>query len=149
MDGVDPVEKRWLARRRRTPMSAEENMALARRLMETRINGDLDTVDEMLAPDFVNHNRLVPGQESDREDYLRGISVYQAALSERRLIIEDQVAGEDKVVSRFVVHAIHDRGEIMGVTPSGRELTNRAIVIHRIAGARSPRSGAWERSAQD
>src|ERR671916_2848396 len=113
-------------------MSAEENMALARRLMETRINGDLDTVDEMLAPDFVNHNRLLPGQESDREDYMRGISAYQAALSERRLIIEDQVAGGDKVVTRFVVHALHDRGEIIGVAPSGRELTNRAIVIHRI-----------------
>ena len=53
-------------------MSAEENMALARRLMETRINGDLDTVDEMLASDFVNHNRLLPGQVSDREDYMRG-----------------------------------------------------------------------------
>ena len=113
-------------------MSAEENMALARRLMETRINGDLDTVDEMLAPDFVNHNRLLPGQESDREDYMRGISAYQAALSERRLIIEDQVAGGDKVVTRFVVHSLHDRGEIMGVAPTGRELNNRAIVIHRI-----------------
>jgi len=113
-------------------MSAEENMALARRLMETRINGDLETVDEMLAPDFVNHNRLLPGQESDREDYMRGISAYQAALSERRLIIEDQVAGGDKVVTRFVVHALHDRGEIMSVAPTGKELTNRAIVIHRI-----------------
>ena len=117
-------------------MSAEENMALARRLMETRINGDLDTVDEMLAPDFVNHNRLLPGQQSDREDYLRGISAYQAALSERRLIIEDQVAAGDKVVTRFIARATHDRGELMGVAPTGRELTNRAIVIHRIVGGR-------------
>ena len=114
-------------------MSAEENMALARRLMETRINGDLDTVDQMLAPDFVNHNRLLPGQESDREDYLRGISAYQAALSERRLIIEDQVAGEDKVVTRLIVHATHDRGEIMGVAPTGREVAYKAIFIHRIS----------------
>ena len=113
-------------------MSAEENMALARRLMETRINGDLDTVDEMLASDFVNHNRLLPGQVSDREDYMRGIAAYQAALSERRLIIEDQVAAGEKVVTRFVVHSTHDRGELMGVAPSGGELTNRAIVIHRI-----------------
>jgi serine phosphatase RsbU (regulator of sigma subunit)/predicted ester cyclase len=113
-------------------MSAEENMTLARRFMEARINGDLDVVDEMLAPDFVNHNRLLPGQESDRVDYLRGIAAYQAALSERRLIIEDQVAGGDKVVTRFIVYATHDRGELMGVAPTGRELTNRAIVIHRI-----------------
>jgi predicted ester cyclase len=136
MDVVDPLGKRGLARRRTSMMSAKQNMALARRFMEARINGDLDTVDEMMAPHFVNHNRLLPGQESDREDYLRGISAYQAALSERRLIIEDQVAGDDKVVTRFIVHATHDRGELMGVAPTGRELTNRAIVIHRIVEGR-------------
>jgi serine phosphatase RsbU (regulator of sigma subunit)/predicted ester cyclase len=113
-------------------MSAQKNMALARRLMEARINGNLATVDAMLAADFVNHNRLLPGQESDRENYMRGISEYQAALSERRLIIEDQVAADDKVVTRFMVYAIHDLGELMGVAPSGRQMTNRAIVIHRI-----------------
>ncbi|HKH39561.1 MAG TPA: ester cyclase [Rubrobacter sp.] len=117
-------------------MSAQENMALARRLMEARIKGALDAVDGMLAPDFVNHNRLLPGQESDRENYMRGISAYQAALSERRLIIEDQVAGDDKVVTRFIVYAIHDRGKLMGVAPTGRELTNRAIVIHRMVEGR-------------
>jgi serine phosphatase RsbU (regulator of sigma subunit) len=30
------------------------------------------------------------------------------------------------------VHSPHDRGELMGVAPTGRVLTNRAIVIHRI-----------------
>jgi serine phosphatase RsbU (regulator of sigma subunit)/predicted ester cyclase len=114
-------------------MSAEENMALARRFMEARVvKRDLDAVDEMLAPDFVNQNKLVPGQEPDREGYLRGISEYHAALSPGRLIIEDQVAGDDKVVTRFIVHAIHDRGDLMGVAPTGKNLTNRAIVIHRI-----------------
>jgi predicted ester cyclase len=118
-------------------MSAEESMmALARRFMEARINGDLDAVDGMLAANFINHNRLLPGQESDRENYMRGISEYQAALSERRLIIEDQVAQGDKVVTRFIVYAIHDRRELMGVAPSGRELTNRAIVIHRVVEGR-------------
>ena len=113
--------------------SAEENMALARRFMEARVvKRDLDAVDEMLAPDFVNHNKLVPGQEPDREDYLRGIAAFHAAQSEGQLIIEDQVAGGDKVVTRFVVHGPHDRGELMGVAPSGRDLTNRGIIIHRI-----------------
>jgi serine phosphatase RsbU (regulator of sigma subunit)/predicted ester cyclase len=114
-------------------MSAEQNMALARRFMEARVvERDLAAVDEMLAPDFVNHNKLVPGQEPDREDYLRGIAAFHAALSPGRLIIEDQVAGADKVATRFIVHAIHDRGKLMGVAPTGRELTNRAIVVHRI-----------------
>jgi serine phosphatase RsbU (regulator of sigma subunit)/ketosteroid isomerase-like protein len=114
-------------------MSAEENMALARRFMEARVvKRDLDAVDEMLAPDFVNRNKLLPGQEPDRKDYLQGIAAFHAALSKGRLIIEDQVAGGDKVVTRLVVHSPHDRGELMGVAPTGRVLTNRAIVIHRI-----------------
>jgi predicted ester cyclase len=114
-------------------MSVEENMALARRFMEARVvNRDLAAVDDMLAPNFTNHNKLVPGQEPDREDYLRGIAAFHAALSPGRLIIEDQVAGGDKVVTRFTVSAAHDRGELMGVAPTGRELTNRAIVVHSI-----------------
>ena len=113
--------------------SAEENMALARRFMEARVvKRDLAAVEEMLAPDFVNRNKLLPGQKPDRENYLRGIAAFHAALSEGHLIIEDQVAGGDKVVTRFVVHSPHDRGELMGVAPTGRVLTNRAIVIHRI-----------------
>jgi serine phosphatase RsbU (regulator of sigma subunit)/predicted ester cyclase len=132
IDVADPLEKAasWQGG---TSMSAEENMALARRFMEARVvKRDLNAVDEMLAPDFVNHNKLVPGQDPDREDYLRGIAAFHAALSPGRLIIEDQVAGGDKVVTRFIVHAIHDGGELMGVAPTGRELTNRAIVVHRI-----------------
>ena len=38
----------------------------------------------------------------------------------------------DKVVSRFIVHATHDRGELMGVAPTGREMTDMAVAIHRI-----------------
>src|SRR3712207_3426753 len=34
---------------------------------------------------------------------------------------------------RSVVHGPHDRGELMGVAPTGKVLTNRGIVIHRIS----------------
>src|SRR5215208_6920731 len=118
-------------------MSAEENMALVRRFWEARVvKRDLHAVEEMLAPNFVNRNKLLPGQKPDREDYLRGIAAFHAAQSEGQLIIEDQVAGGDKVVTRFVVHGPHDRGELMGVAPTGKELTNRAIVIHRLEGGK-------------
>src|SRR5215218_9519526 len=111
-----PRRKTRVGKEERASMSAEENMALARRFMEARVvKRDLDAVDEMLAPDFVNRNKLLPGQKPDREDYLRGIAAFHAALSEGHLIIEDQVAGGDKVVTRFVVHSPHDRGELMGV----------------------------------
>jgi hypothetical protein len=42
------------------PVSPEEerNMALVRRFWEAHAKGDLDTLDELLAPDFVDHARL-------------------------------------------------------------------------------------------
>jgi serine phosphatase RsbU (regulator of sigma subunit)/predicted ester cyclase len=113
--------------------SAEENMALARRFMEARVKGNLEAVDEIMAPHFVNHTSVLSVQEPDREDAIRAIAQLSAAISNPSIHFEDQVAAADKVVSRFVVHATHDRGELMGVAPTGRELTWMAIFIHRIS----------------
>ena len=112
--------------------SAEENMALARRFMEARVEGELDALDEMLAPDYVSHSRLVAGQQPGREGEKWAITQLAAALSNRSVLVEDQIAAGDKVASRFVVHETHDRGELMGVAPSGKAMTNKTIMIHRI-----------------
>jgi predicted ester cyclase len=113
-------------------MSAEENMELARRFLEAHVKGDVDTVDEMLASDFISHTKLFPDQAPDREGVKRATARLSAAISNVSILFEDQVATADKVVTRFVVHATHDRGELMGVAPSGKEMTNRAIFIYRI-----------------
>src|SRR5918994_1869406 len=115
--------------------SAKENMALARRFLEARGKADLDGMEQMMAPDFVDHT-LAPGQQLDRERYKRSVAEYVSAFSNIRILIEDQVAGGDKVVTRFVGRSTHDRGELMGVAPTGMELTNRVIVIHRISGGK-------------
>src|SRR5215216_3700759 len=115
-----------------TSMPAQENMTLARRFLEARVRADLDALDEMMTPDYVSHAKLLPDQQPDREGEKWVAAQFAAAFSKRRLLIEDQVAGADKVVTRFIVHFTHDLQEIMGVAPSGREMTNRAIVIHRI-----------------
>jgi len=40
------------------------------------------------------------------------------------------------VVSRYTLRATHDRRELMGVAPTGREVSYKAIVIHRISGGK-------------
>jgi serine phosphatase RsbU (regulator of sigma subunit)/predicted ester cyclase len=117
-------------------MSAEENMALARRFIEARVKGNLDAVDEIMAPDYVSHTKLLPGQEPGREGEKRALARLSAAVSVTHFTIEDQIVQGDKGVSRFVVHATHDRGELMGVGPTGREVTDMAVVIHRIEGGK-------------
>src|SRR5215207_4913025 len=127
--------KRKLARGG-TSMSAEENMALARRYLEARVLGDLDAMDEVSAPDFVSRTPLLSVQEPDREGVKWVVAQFAAALSDLSIHFEDQIAAGDKVVTRFIVHATHDRGELMGVAPSGREMAFMPVDILRISGGK-------------
>src|SRR5215210_1120175 len=113
----------------------EENKALVRRLFEAEDKGDLDALEELLAPDFVDHS-LLPGQVPGREGYIQSVAEEHASYSNVRTNIEDQVAEGDKVISRLTINRIHDRGEFMGIAPTGTELKTTAIVIHRIAGGK-------------
>jgi len=110
----------------------ENNKALARRFLEARVEGDLDAIDQMMAPDFVNHTKLLPGEEPGREGAKRAIARYAAAFSNSGVLVEDQVAAGDKVVTRCVVNRTHDRGELMGVAPTGRQMSLLVLVIHRV-----------------
>jgi serine phosphatase RsbU (regulator of sigma subunit)/predicted ester cyclase len=114
-------------------MSAEQNMALARRFMEARVKGDVDALEEILPPDFIRHTKLLPEEEQGREGVIWAAAQVAGAISNASVLVEDQIAANDKVVTRFIVHSTHDRGEIMGLAPSGREMTNRVILIHRIS----------------
>jgi predicted ester cyclase len=110
----------------------EMNKALARRLLEAFVNRELDTIDEVLAPDFVDRS-LLPGQGSSREEYKRSVTEFHAALSFADVTFEYQIAEGDMVVTKFSARCIH-RGEFLGVPPSGEEGTYSSIRIHRIVG---------------
>jgi serine phosphatase RsbU (regulator of sigma subunit)/predicted ester cyclase len=115
---------------------AEENKALVRRLLEAHAKGDLDALEEMLAPDFVDHS-LLPGQVPGREGYIQSAAEQHAALSDIRYIIEYQATdGEDMVISRLTMRAIHDRGTLFGVAPTGKEWATPLIVIDRVSGGK-------------
>ena len=116
-------------------MSTEENLALVRRFFEAQGEGDLDALDQILAEDFVDRS-LLPNEDPDREGYKRSVAEDHAAFSELRYIIEDQVATDDKVVSRLTIRRVHDRGYFVGIAPTGEEYEATGIVIHRIAGGK-------------
>jgi serine phosphatase RsbU (regulator of sigma subunit)/predicted ester cyclase len=116
-------------------MSARKNKALVRRFLEAHAKGDLDTVEQMLATDFVNHN-LIPGQRPGREGYLQSFTEFHAAYSHTRYVIEKQLGEGDEVVTTFAASATHDRGEWMGFVPTGREFKALLVLIHRIVGGK-------------
>jgi serine phosphatase RsbU (regulator of sigma subunit)/predicted ester cyclase len=136
MNGVDESENNagWQGE---TSMSAEQNKILVRRFFEAHEGkADLDALDQMLAPDFVSHIKRLPGQQPDREGYKWAIAQYSAAFSDRKFLVEEQVAEADTVVTRFTVRATHDRKEMLGVAPTDREVAYKAIAMHRISGGK-------------
>jgi serine phosphatase RsbU (regulator of sigma subunit)/ketosteroid isomerase-like protein len=118
------------------PVWAQANKALVRRFLEAQAASDLETLDKLLAPDFVDHT-LLPGQEPGREGYLRAIAEDHAALSDIGTTIEYQATdGDDIVITRHTAHSIHDRGALLGMEPIGKEWKLTHIVIHRISGSK-------------
>jgi predicted ester cyclase len=133
-------------------MSAEENKALVRRFVEAQANADLDTLDKLLAPEFVDHS-LQADQEPGREGFMQSVAEEPTIFSYVRANIEDQAAEGDKVITRLTMRRIHDRGPFLGLAPTGMEIKTSAIVIHRIAGDQiaeewSESTGALEATRQ-
>ena len=113
----------------------QRNKVLVRRFLEAQAKGDLDTVREMMAPHFVDHHPR--NQQPDhREGYLRVFAQEQAAFSDIRYIIEDQIAEDDKVMTRWTGSGVHDRGEYQGFAPTGRWSAGKIIDVHRIEGGK-------------
>jgi steroid delta-isomerase-like uncharacterized protein len=124
--------------RRRSFMS-EENKALASGWADIwnqrNLDLDLDLVEEIYAPNYVNHDLTMPedvrGIGAVREFYSR----YQSAFPDAEITIEDQVAEGDKVVTRWTGRGTH-KGELMGVPPSGNRVEVAGITISRIEGGK-------------
>jgi serine phosphatase RsbU (regulator of sigma subunit) len=118
-----------------TSESEEKNRSLVHRFLMAHARGDLDALEEMLAPEFVDHS-LLPGQIPGREGYLHSAAEQHAALSNMRYIIEYQATDGEMVISRLTMRATHDRGPLFGVAPTGKEWTTPIIVINRVSGGK-------------
>jgi serine phosphatase RsbU (regulator of sigma subunit) len=110
---------------------SEENKALARRFLEAQAKGDLNALDELMAPDFADRS-LLPGQEADREGYKRSVAEILAVFTNISLTIEDQIAAGDKVATRYTGRSVH-LGEFLGAAPTGEEADYSGIHIHRMS----------------
>jgi ketosteroid isomerase-like protein len=102
-------------------MSTEEkNMALVCRFLEAQSKGDLEAQDELLAPDFVDHD-LLPGHDPGREGFMQGIAEAHDALSSIRTTIEYQ-GTDDMVITRHTTRTILDRGAYLALlAPTSQE----------------------------
>lgn len=111
---------------------SEENKALVRRFLdETWNKGNLDVIDELVAPDWVGHDPTSPEGAQGPEGTRQFLEMYQSAFPDTQMTVEDQVAEGDKVATRWTARATH-QGELMGIPPSGNRIEVTGISIDRI-----------------
>ena len=115
-------------------MQAETNTTVASRWYEEVFNaGNVALIDELFAPDFVDHDpsNPLPGLEGVRQL----VSMYRGAFPNLRLTIEDEITEGDRVVTRFTGRGTH-KGSLMGIPPTGKRVTITAIDILRFENGR-------------
>jgi predicted ester cyclase len=112
--------------------SLEENKALVRRWFAETDKGNLGIIDELCAPDYVDHAPPLPGMGEGSAAVRKANEALGPAFPDTVHIIEEQIAEGDLVVTRLRGRGTF-KGEILGIPPNGKVIEITGISIHRIA----------------
>lgn len=101
-------------------MAAEQNKATSRRVWEIFASGNLDDLDEFIAPDAAYHDAQDPfGDLRGPEHMKRLMQMYRTAFSNMGFNIKQQVA-EGDLVCTLLEASGDNTGELMGRPGTGR-----------------------------
>lgn len=106
----------------------------ARRLLEQAFNeGAFELVDQLVAPDAINHDPATPAEMRGLRGpdvFKRTVGMYRVAFPDLRLTVDDVIAAEDKVVLRWRAEGTH-RGQLGRLAPTGARGSVTGISIDR------------------
>ena len=121
---------------------SEDRKALVRRGWEGVVNDkNLDTIEEVYAPDFVWHE---PDQEiRGYEQGKQFDSNFFEAFPDVSITIDDVLAEGDQVVCRYTIRGTHQGEKEDFGPPTGRQMVLEGITIHRFEGDKIVEE--WER----
>jgi steroid delta-isomerase-like uncharacterized protein len=111
-------------------MTSEDNKALIRRFVdEILVRGRRESVDELLADDFVSHTWRIAG---DGKAGLKGaMDRLSSVLADASFTVDDLIAEDDRVAVRVTARATQ-LGDFMGRPPSGKTYEIGEIHIFRV-----------------
>ena len=113
-------------------MTTEQNKAIVTRINKEFIEGgNVNTVYEIFAPDFINQT-APPGTPQGPEAIIYFFNHFlKPAFPDLKVVIHDQVAEGDKVTTRKSFHATH-KGEFFGVPATNKKVVMDVIDIIRL-----------------
>lgn len=111
-------------------MGLEENKTLVRRYYQEVLTGrNRNLLTRLLDPGFVSHNP--GGPDAGADAYAAAVDATHAAFPGLVVTVHDQVAEDDRVVTRWSATGTH-AGDFAGVPATGRQVTVSGIHIHRV-----------------
>jgi predicted ester cyclase len=109
---------------------SEQSKQIVRRIQEAFDSGNLDALDELVAPDIVSHD-TPPGAPGGLGGAKMAHQMVLSWFPDYRVTIDDLVAEGDRVVARFTVSGTHE-GEMMGFAPTGKSYSVPGFSEYRI-----------------
>lgn len=110
----------------------DTNKKIARQLLtETFAEGRLETVDELVSTGYVGYDAAMPEPILGTEGLKNAARGYREAFPDLKMTIEDEIAENDRVSTRWVARGSHG-GEFFGIQPTGRQVTVTGVTISRI-----------------
>jgi steroid delta-isomerase-like uncharacterized protein len=111
---------------------AKRNEQLGRRYFEEVWNrGNLNALDQLIAPNYVNHTPSTPNPPPGPAGLKPIVQAMRQGFPDLHYEIKDVVATKDAVVLRVVMTGTH-RGDLFGLPATGRKVTVNQINIEHI-----------------
>ena len=111
-------------------MTTDAMKAELRRLLEEAVGGGkLDVVDELIAPDYVNHD--FPDAKGP-EGFKQMVAMFRGAFPDLEFTVEEVIGEADRLASRGAWRGTH-KGTFMGLPATGKQVTVPFIDIWRIS----------------
>jgi steroid delta-isomerase-like uncharacterized protein len=116
---------------------SEENKAIHRRALEEVYGrGNLDVADELVSPDWVDHDPSAPPEmRRGPEGVKQQAAMYHEAFPDLEMTIDEQIAEGDLVMTRWTARGTH-QGDLMGMPGTGKRVEVTGITVSRVSGGK-------------
>jgi steroid delta-isomerase-like uncharacterized protein len=119
-------------RERRQPVA--DNKEIIERFERAFEAEDLETIEALCDPGFVDHNPL-PGLPPTVEGYKQAIAGYKQAFPDLQLVELHVIADGDTVATRWTGAGTH-QGELMGIPPTGKRIRVEGMNFYKLSNGR-------------
>ncbi len=111
-------------------MSVEANKAQTRQIIDQGWNkGNMDALDDLISPDFVNHAASNPNET--RDGFKQRVQMVRTAFPDWEMTADEMLGEGDRVVTRWRARGTH-RGSFRGIAATGKKIEVTGIAIDRV-----------------